>query len=69
MDDGVRLIWLLLAGCLPLLALRDRMRPGQWRWLAAAYGLIAIVAAVALIAREKADVPAPADPEERTRIV
>ncbi len=68
MDDGVRLIWLLLAGCLPLLALRDRMEPGRWRILAIAYVLIAVVAAIALVWRENAEVPPPSDPEAPARV-
>ena len=61
MEDGPRLIWLLLAGVLPLMALRGRVRPRVFAALAALYLLVAVVAAAALLAREAPRPPPPAD--------
>ena len=47
MDDGLSLIFLLMAGALPLMAMRDRVSRRTFNLLAALY---VVVAAVALIA-------------------
>ena len=52
MDDGARLIWLLLAGVLPLMMLRDRLTAtgGGRKLFAALVALYVAAAVVALIA-------------------
>ena len=47
MDDGLRLIFLLMAGVLPLMAMRDRVSPRTFNLLAGLYVLAAVVALVA----------------------
>ena len=49
MDDGLRLAFLLMAGVLPLMALRDRLSRRMFRLLAAAYAIVAVAAVVALL--------------------
>ena len=66
MDDLPRLVWLLLAGALPLLWLRDRMGETargrkQFAALVALYVVIAVVALVALVTRGPQAPPVPRD--------
>jgi hypothetical protein len=47
MDDGLRLVFLLMAGVLPLMALRDRLSRRAFALLAGAYVVVAGVAVIA----------------------
>ena len=49
MDDGLRLLFLLTAGVLPLMALRDRLSRRAFALLAGAYVLVAAVAVIAFV--------------------
>jgi peptidoglycan/LPS O-acetylase OafA/YrhL len=66
MDHGARLVWLLLAGALPLLALRERMgeTPRGRRLFAALVLLYAAVAVAALAAMLTGGSPRPALPAD-----
>ncbi len=63
MDDGLRLVFLLMAGVLPLMALRDRVSRRTFSMLAIAYAVIAVAAVGALLARGEAsrEGPSPAE--------
>ena len=64
MEDGPRLIFLLMAGVLPLMALRDRVSARTFRIIAAGYLVVAVVAVGALSARREPE-PGPRPPAER----
>ena len=66
MGDGQRLVWLLLAGVLPLMALKDRLSgTSRGRKLfAALVALYAVAAAVALIALFTVGPPRPPIPPD-----
>lgn len=51
MDDGLRLIFLLMAGVLPLMAMRDRLSAKKFRLLVIAYVVVAAVAIAAFVTR------------------
>ena len=61
MDDGLRIMFLLAAGVLPLMALRDRLSPRAFKAIAALYALAAVVAAVAWFTVGPARPPVPKD--------
>jgi hypothetical protein len=61
MEDGPRLIFLLMAGVLPLMAMRDRLSPRTFRLLAALYLIAAVVAVVAWFTVGPARSPVPRD--------
>ena len=49
MDDGLRLLFLLMAGVLPLMALRDRLSRRAFALLAGLYAVVATVAVIAFL--------------------
>ncbi len=70
MEDGARLALLLLTGCLPLMAMRDRFRPGVFRLVVIAYAVFALAAGAALFMRERREVaPVPQDSEPQRETV
>ena len=62
MDDGLRLIFLLMAGVLPLMALRARVSQRTFNLLAALYVMAAVVALVAWFTVGPARPPVPQGP-------
>jgi hypothetical protein len=61
MDDGLRLVFLLAAGVLPLMALRDRLSPRMFRLLAGLYVAVAVAAVAAWFTVGPARPPVPQD--------
>ena len=61
MDDGLRLLFLLMAGVLPLMALRDRLSRRAFNILAALYALAAVIALIAWFTVGPAGPPVPDD--------
>ena len=61
MDDRLRLVFLLMAGVLPLMALRGRVSERTFRLLAALYAVIAAVAVIAWFTVGPARPPVPRD--------
>ena len=61
MDDGPRLVFLLMAGVLPLMALRDRLSPRAFKLAAAVYVLVAAIALAAWFTVGPARPPVPRD--------
>ena len=61
MDDGLRLLFLLMAGVLPLMALRDRLSRRAFALLAGAYLVVAAVAVIAFFTVGPPRPPIPVD--------
>ena len=66
MDRGLSLFFMLMAGVLPLMALRERLAPRTFRLLAIVYAAVAAAALVAWFTVGPARPPIPQDvPFER----
>ncbi len=61
MDDGLGLVFLLMAGVLPLMALRDQLSLRAFKLVAALYGLVALAAVAAWFIVGPARPPVPRD--------
>ena len=61
MEDSARLVFLLTAGVLPLMALRERLSRRTFGLLAALYAAVAVVAIVAWFTVGPARPPVPRD--------
>ena len=61
MDPSLSLVWLLMAGVLPLMALRDRLSKRAFAWVAGLYLLAAAIAVAAWFTVGPARPPVPRD--------